>query len=541
MGAERFAPGSTLGDAFKIVRPLSSGGMGAVYVAEQLSTGKLRALKVMHNKLESDPKLRERFVKEARVAASIPSAHVVEVIGAGVETESGTPWLAMELLEGKDLGDHVQSNGTFDVGQTLELLEQVCHAVGAAHDAGIVHRDLKPENIFIAETRAAGRATTVKVLDFGIAKIVAEAQTMGTAALGSPAWMAPEQAEAGGQVTPATDVWALGLIVFWTLTGRCYWRTASQASPSVPAFLKEILFEALPRASQRADELGCADRLPPGFDDWFERCVHREPAARFRSARELLHAFRVLGGTSVSRTAPTAPVPPLSTRSYIASLDTALVPTAAPVASPTTEAVVLAAPPAPMPQPAPYVPPTPPRRTGLLALLVVGGLGGLLAITGVLWLMVGKAPAPPPDASSPEKAPIESVPTSEAPTIEPDASVVESTSSSKAPTAPSKPTSAPVASASSEPKNPPFNRFIAENAVKNRASFTSTHCAKSEGPRSLPMTIVFGNNGRVARVDMSPQLRTSQSGFCAFQMMSFIIIPAFSGPEEKVATAVNLP
>ncbi|HZO15620.1 MAG TPA: protein kinase [Polyangiaceae bacterium] len=537
MGAERFAPGSIVGDAFKIVRPLSSGGMGAVYVAEQLSTGKLRALKVMHNKLESDPKLRERFVKEARVAASIPSAHVVEVIGAGVEAESGTPWLAMELLEGKDLADHVQTNGTFDVGQTLELLEQVCHAVGAAHDAGIVHRDLKPENIFIAETRAAGRATTVKVLDFGIAKIVAEAQTMGTAALGSPAWMAPEQAEAGGQVTPATDVWALGLIAFWMLTGRCYWRTASQASPSVPAFLKEILFEALPRASQRADELRCADRLPAGFDDWFDRCVHREPAARFRSARELLHAFRLLGGTSVSRTAPTAPVPPVSTRSYIASLDTALVPTAAPVASPTTEAVVLASP--PQPYPVPHVPPTPPRRTGLLALLLVGGLGGLLAIAGVLWMMVGKTPPPPPNTSSPEKAPVESVASSESPTIEPVGSIVPSAST--APPTPAKPTSAPVASASSEPKNPPFNRFIAENAVKNRASFTSTHCAKSEGPRSLPMTIVFANTGRVARVEMNPQLRTSQSGFCAFQMMSFIIIPAFSGSEEKVTTAVNLP
>src|SRR5262245_33549670 len=103
--------------------------MGAVYVAEQLSTGKLRALKLMHHRLESDPKLRDRFVKEARVAAAIPSAHVVEVIGAGVEATSGTPWLAMELLEGEDLSDHLAKHGALAPARSLELLEQICHAV----------------------------------------------------------------------------------------------------------------------------------------------------------------------------------------------------------------------------------------------------------------------------------------------------------------------------------------------------------------------------------------------------------------------------
>jgi serine/threonine protein kinase len=105
VGADRLAEGTVIGDAYRIVRALSAGGMGEVYVAEQLSTGKLRALKLMHHRLQADPKLRERFVKEARVASSIESAHVVEVIGAGVEQDSGTPWLAMELLDGEDLGE----------------------------------------------------------------------------------------------------------------------------------------------------------------------------------------------------------------------------------------------------------------------------------------------------------------------------------------------------------------------------------------------------------------------------------------------------
>src|SRR5262245_48171552 len=114
------APGLVVGNDFRIVRPLSSGGMGAVYVAEQISTGKPRALKLMHTTLVTDPKLRERFEQEARVGALIASDHVVQVVAAGVDI-SGTPWIAMELLEGEDLSAYVQRRGALSVAELADI------------------------------------------------------------------------------------------------------------------------------------------------------------------------------------------------------------------------------------------------------------------------------------------------------------------------------------------------------------------------------------------------------------------------------------
>ncbi len=169
--------------------------MGAVYVAEQESTGKLRALKVMQSGLISAPKNRERFLLEARVGAKISSDHIVEVVAAGVDGASGMPWLAMELLDGEDLAAMGQRRGRLEASEVLEIFEQLCHALGAAHLASVVHRDLKPENIFIGRSRRASVPFTVKVLDFGIAKILQESRTSATstAVIGSPLWMAPEQ------------------------------------------------------------------------------------------------------------------------------------------------------------------------------------------------------------------------------------------------------------------------------------------------------------------------------------------------------------
>ncbi|MCA9580096.1 MAG: serine/threonine protein kinase, partial [Myxococcales bacterium] len=173
--------------------------------------------------LVSDPSLRRRFEQEARVAARIASEHVVAVLAAGVDAPSGMPWLVMELLDGSDLADLIARDGALPVERARPIFDQLCHAVGAAHAAGIVHRDLKPENVFVAKAQRAGADVTVKVLDFGIAKIFADAKTSKTDAMGSPLWMAPEQTERGDRIGPQTDVWALGLIAFTVLTGRKYW------------------------------------------------------------------------------------------------------------------------------------------------------------------------------------------------------------------------------------------------------------------------------------------------------------------------------
>lgn len=285
MSAFQLAPGTLFAGDYRILRPLSQGGMGAVFVAEQLSTRAERALKLMHPQLVRDPVLRGRFEQEAKIASQIPSDHVVQVIAAGVDDASGMPWLAMELLDGTDL---LEAAATGRAGPAVlrEIMAQLCHALGAAHERGIVHRDLKPENIFLAAPRRSGIPFTVKVLDFGISKMTSEAASASTtASLGTPLWMAPEQAGASsGVISPATDVWALGLIAFWLLSGRHYWLGAREDGVTLQALMREVLFDPLVPASQRAHELANDARLPPGFDAWFDKCVQREPKDRFPDA-----------------------------------------------------------------------------------------------------------------------------------------------------------------------------------------------------------------------------------------------------------------
>ncbi len=314
-----FAPGFSITDDLVVVTPLNQGGMGAVYVVEQKSTGKRRAVKVMHREIVADTALLKRFEREARAGARIKSEHIVEVLGTGVEKTSGLPYLVMELLEGDDLRQYADAHGALAHAEIRTIFEQLCHGVGAAHAAGVVHRDLKPENIFLAwSRRAGGERFTVKVLDFGIAKLAAEVATRATTgAVGSPMWMAPEQT-APGPVTPATDVWALGLIAYRLFTGTNFWRSVSAAdedsAPNTAQLMREIVLDPIPRASERALTQGVADKLPPGFDAWFARAVTREPEERFANASGLWKAMRALfeqdEALAKTELAPSGSLPP---------------------------------------------------------------------------------------------------------------------------------------------------------------------------------------------------------------------------------------
>lgn len=288
MPAVFLEPGTVVGREFVIERELGSGGMGSVFVALQRSTGVRRALKIMRPEVLRIPRMQGRFELEARTGASIPSDHVVQVLTAGIDETLNIPYLAMELLNGEELAKAVKSRGPMGPDMFRVVFEQLCHAVSAAHRMGIVHRDLKPENIFLANPRTTGIPCIVKVLDFGIAKIVAEAKGQSTAAKGTPLWMAPEQTEARTTVSPATDVWALGLIAFYCLTGRSYWVAAANADSSAEAILREMLIEELVPASVRSSQ--CSLSLPAWFDGWFERCVHRSPDSRFSDAAAMWQA-----------------------------------------------------------------------------------------------------------------------------------------------------------------------------------------------------------------------------------------------------------
>jgi serine/threonine-protein kinase len=302
-GVADLPEGALFGGDYRLLRPLAAGGMGAVYVVQQLSTGKSRALKVMRSDLAEDAEARRRFILEAQVGARIQSEHVVDVLSAGVDEATGAPFLVMELLEGEDLATRIERAGPLSLDEAREIFEQLCHAVGQAHVAGIVHRDLKPENIFLARSRRAGERgrTSVKVLDFGIARLVAEstthAKTQGM--IGTPLWMSPEQTEKG-KLTPAADVWALGLILYYCLTGHTYWRSGQDPEATFSMVMKEVLFGELPLPTLRARDDRCPERVPAALDPVFARAVARRPEARFPDADAFWAALEPAFGASSS-------------------------------------------------------------------------------------------------------------------------------------------------------------------------------------------------------------------------------------------------
>jgi eukaryotic-like serine/threonine-protein kinase len=286
--------GLLLGGDYRIERLLSSGGMGSVYVARQISTDRLRALKVMSPEIVSDPKSHEGFLREARVGSRIQSDYIVEVLAAGVDQDTGLPWLAMELLEGEDLADHVEKRGVPSRSQAVLILEQLFHAMASAHRAGVVHRDLKPENLFLRQARQVGAPQVLKVLDFGIAKILsASVASKQTRSIGTPGWLAPEQCSEG-TCTAASDVWALGLLVFYLLTGKPFWLRQHDQFANLHALIYEICLAPIPQASERAKHFGVEDKLPENFDAWFARCLDREQARRFPEAAEAWRALQPL-------------------------------------------------------------------------------------------------------------------------------------------------------------------------------------------------------------------------------------------------------
>ncbi|MFO0565686.1 MAG: serine/threonine-protein kinase [Polyangiaceae bacterium] len=395
-------PGTIFCGDFRIERALAMGGMGAVYVVEQLSTGRKRALKLLLPSLVENPRSRERFEQEARVASRINSDHVVEVVAAGVDPESGAPWLAMELLEGETLAQRIERAGPLRREETLEVMRQLCHALGAAHASGLVHRDVKPENIYLAMPRREGIPFTLKILDFGIAKLTEDVRgaASATGAVGSPLWMAPEQTGTTG-VGPPTDVWALGLVVFHCLTGRLYWRSAEGSGATLQGLLKEVMLDPLVPAAQRATEFGVAANLPAGFDAWFSHTVARDPASRFPDASHALAALQSvlapLAPTLSLDAASATHVPLAPARASVPSIPEGLGPTG-PVLAQTATA-----------------PTTAPRGSsglewllGGLGLLLVGGLA--LALVGGLafgfyYTQDSEPPKPTAASSTPVRSP----------------------------------------------------------------------------------------------------------------------------------------
>jgi serine/threonine-protein kinase len=316
-----------VGDRYRIVAPLARGGFGAVYVAEQLTTERRVALKVLARYDEAVSV--QRLLSEARVTSRIVSDHIVQVIDAGVDTGTGDVFVVMELLRGVTLDERVMAHGALPWPEAAELLRQVAVGLDKAHGhldrAGtpmpIVHRDLKPSNIFLTE-RDDGQ-TLVKILDFGAAKVLSQTTKASGVIRGTPQFMASEQAM-GEPSSEATDIWAFGLIAFYLLTGRSYWLTVEKAGTEAQLFA-EILTLPLVAASARAKELGVDVELPPQFDRWFSRCVNRDRAQRFGSAGQASGELSRLLGVPAPRSSE-PPRPSTSTAPVVAAARRAVSP-----------------------------------------------------------------------------------------------------------------------------------------------------------------------------------------------------------------------
>jgi eukaryotic-like serine/threonine-protein kinase len=270
---------------YEILRCLKAGGMGAVYEVLDAGTRRRRALKTMLSGFVSDPDMRARFHLEATVAADIESEHIVEVFDAGVDEATGLPFLVMELLKGQTLAEALERRGRLAANDVVTLLHQASMALDKTHAAGIVHRDLKPENLFI--TRRDDGSVRLKVLDFGIAKVVAQSShAKTTRSFGTPLYMSPEQIRGDGDIGHRSDLYSMGQIAFSLLAGRPYWAPESERTTGVYGLLVKIMDGAPEPGCTRAEQFGA--RLPKRFDGWFRRATALDPGDRFESASELV-------------------------------------------------------------------------------------------------------------------------------------------------------------------------------------------------------------------------------------------------------------
>jgi serine/threonine-protein kinase len=284
--------GRVLDDKYRLDSRLGEGGMGTVYRATHLLIDRPVAVKVLHQRFVEDEAAQERFRREARAAGRLRHTNAVTVTDFG-RTTDGCVYIVMELLEGRNLRELLAFESPLESGRAVTLMLQVAAAVEAAHESGVIHRDLKPANIFIVQPKNA--PPLVKVLDFGIAKLAADsgndseqhALTLTGVMIGTPRYMSPEQCD-GAHLTPAADVYSLGIILYEMLTG---------ATPFTGASPLAVALQHSSKPPRRPTEL--VANIPPELERVVLHALEKNPlnrppdAAAFRN--ELLAAAKLAG------------------------------------------------------------------------------------------------------------------------------------------------------------------------------------------------------------------------------------------------------
>ncbi len=281
--------GTRLG-AYEIGAVLGAGATGAVYEGVRITDGKRVAIKILGRELGAKPTARARFLNEAKLAARVRHPNIVEILDAGEEGEAA--YLVMELLQGEDLARRFDRWGAMSVAQAADLLVPVCEAVATAHAAGVTHRDLKPSNIFL--TARDGRFRPM-VLDFGVAKEVgAPAEPSGARhPVGTPMYLAPELLADETKAGPATDQYALGVILYEALTGE-----HPYAADDLPQLFRAIAAGKPPSPRARRPE------TPVEVDRLVTRAMSADPQARFGTVADLGRALAPFA-TTPGAAAPT--------------------------------------------------------------------------------------------------------------------------------------------------------------------------------------------------------------------------------------------
>jgi serine/threonine-protein kinase len=285
--------GKVIAERYFVERLLGVGSMGLVYRCRHTVLDKTVALKIIRQDLAQDAETVGRFMTEARSASAIGSKHIVEVLDFGTLPD-GASYIVMEYLEGLTLGEALDSPGGLTLGDALDIGIQMSEALGAAHAAGVVHRDLKPDNVFLLQSE---RGWFVKILDFGIAKIMQGGQklTVAGSVIGTPHYMSPEQAT-GARTDARTDVYSLGVIMYEMACGKVPFDAENP--------LAVISMQVTDEPPQLRKRMPAGRTLPQGFEAVVHKCLAKEQNDRFSTMEDVRAALERIAGGGVPLVAP---------------------------------------------------------------------------------------------------------------------------------------------------------------------------------------------------------------------------------------------
>lgn len=273
--------GDMLLGKYRVERILGQGSMGAVVAVLHVELGELFAMKVMLPEALKSPQALSRFLREARAAARLKSEHAVRVFDVG-RLDERSPYMVMEHLNGSDLKELIRERGPLAPERAASYLLQICDVLGEAHGQGIIHRDLKPSNLFL--TRRPNGAPCVKVIDFGISKLIdsdGKRITGSGVVMGSPFYMSPEQMRGSMSIDARSDIWSLGVVLYELVTGRVPFEEKNFAQ-----LVWRVVNEEPPAPTSARPE------LPPWVDDIALRCLQKSPEQRFQTVADLAAALR---------------------------------------------------------------------------------------------------------------------------------------------------------------------------------------------------------------------------------------------------------